>query len=363
MNTPTQYEIDFLPVGNGDTSGDAIAVRYGDGNEWRVMVYDGGTQESGKALVEHIKKHYETTHVDFLVNSHPDQDHASGLSVVMEELTIGELWIHRPWIHAGEVLDHFKDERITENSLAQRFKDKMPYAWALEEIATKKGIKIYEPYQGSKIGDFTVLSPSKDWYLHTLLPEFSKTPEAKTIAEESFAEKAFDAIQNIVDWAKEAWHIETLRDDVETSADNESSAVLYASIDDRGIFLCGDAGIRGLSHAADYADIYGQDLPNAKFYQIPHHGGRHNVSTAVLNRIVGEILPKGTTPIKTSFVSVGKEASKHPKKMVTNAFLRRGADVKQTKGQHICGHHGTPIRLGWTPIESVPFSDEVETWD
>ena len=76
MNTPTKYEIDFLPVGEGDTSGDAIAVRYGDGNEWRVMVYDGGTKASGKALVEHIKTHYGTTHVDFLVNSHPDQDHA-----------------------------------------------------------------------------------------------------------------------------------------------------------------------------------------------------------------------------------------------------------------------------------------------
>jgi hypothetical protein len=48
------YEIDFLPVGNGDKSGDAIAVRYGEPGNYKVMVVDGGTKESGQALVAHI---------------------------------------------------------------------------------------------------------------------------------------------------------------------------------------------------------------------------------------------------------------------------------------------------------------------
>lgn len=352
MNTPTQYEIDFLPVGDGDKSGDAIAMRYGDGNEWRVVVYDGGTKTSGEKLVKHIKEHYGTTHVDFLVNSHPDQDHASGLRTVMENLSVGELWIHRPWAHATEVLKHFEDGRITAESLSQRFKEKMPHVWALEEIAIQKEIKICEPYQGSNIGCFKVLSPSKDWYLHTLLPEFNKTPEQNRVVEASFMEKA-----------QEAWNIESLREGVTTSADNESSAVLYANIDDRGIFLCGDAGIRGLEHAADYADTLFLDLPSVKFYQIPHHGGRHNISPSILNRIVGNILPNGSTPIKTAFVSVSQGATDHPKKMVTNAFTRRGAKVVQTKGETKCSHHGTPTRQGWIVAPVVAFSDEVESWD
>ena len=53
------------------------------------MVVDGGTKESGKKIVEHIKIYYGTTHVDYVVNTHPDQDPASGLSVGMEELTVG----------------------------------------------------------------------------------------------------------------------------------------------------------------------------------------------------------------------------------------------------------------------------------
>ena len=51
-------------------------------------------------LVDHIKEHYGTTHVDYVVSAHPDADHASGLEVVLEELTVGEVWVHCPWEYA-----------------------------------------------------------------------------------------------------------------------------------------------------------------------------------------------------------------------------------------------------------------------
>jgi len=47
----------------------------------RCLCVDGGTKESDQALVDHIKKYYGTSCVDYVVNSHPDADHASGLSV------------------------------------------------------------------------------------------------------------------------------------------------------------------------------------------------------------------------------------------------------------------------------------------
>lgn len=34
------YEVDFLPVGNGDKSGDAIVLRYGEPGSYKVMVVD-----------------------------------------------------------------------------------------------------------------------------------------------------------------------------------------------------------------------------------------------------------------------------------------------------------------------------------
>jgi glyoxylase-like metal-dependent hydrolase (beta-lactamase superfamily II) len=104
------YEVDFFPVGSGDKSGDAIVLRYGEPGSYKVMVVDGGTKESVQKIVDHIKEHYGTTHVDYLVNTHPDADHASGLGVVLEQLTVGEVWVHRPWEYAEEIRHWFNPD-------------------------------------------------------------------------------------------------------------------------------------------------------------------------------------------------------------------------------------------------------------
>ena len=173
------YEIDFLPVGNGERSGDAIAVRWGTPSNYKVLIYDGGTSESGEALVRHVKERYHTDRVDYVVSSHPDNDHASGLSVVLEKLDVGELWMHRPWEYSSIIQDYFHDGRITDESLADRLKTKMRAAYALEELATEKGIPMFEPFQGLGIGPFTVLSPEINWYVHELIPAFEKSPKEK----------------------------------------------------------------------------------------------------------------------------------------------------------------------------------------
>ena len=184
------YEIDFLPVGNGDKSGDAIAIRYGTQGNYKVMVVDGGTKESGQALVEHIKKYYQTDYVDYVVNTHPDQDHASGLTEVLNNLEVGELWIHRPWLYVNEIVKHvdnsetkfLRDKRTNIQNIKDRFQwEYYKYAKELELIANKKGIAIKEPYEGCKIGNFIVLSPSKNWHLFNLIPNSDKTKEIQSM--------------------------------------------------------------------------------------------------------------------------------------------------------------------------------------
>src|SRR5665213_1547706 len=94
-------EIDFLPVGEKSSGGDAIALRYGDLHGSReaqtVVVIDGGYRDSGEALVDHITTHYNTDYVDFVISTHPDRDHISGLEVVLEQLRVGRLLMHLPW--------------------------------------------------------------------------------------------------------------------------------------------------------------------------------------------------------------------------------------------------------------------------
>lgn len=361
------YEIDFLPVGNGERSGDAICMRYGTPGNYKVLVYDGGTKESGAKLVEHIRQHYGTTHVDYVVCSHPDGDHASGLSVVLESLTVGELWMHRPWKYSADISHYFQDGRITDASLAERLKDKMAAAHALEKLALGKGIPLNEPFRGARIGAFHVMSPDTDWYVHTLIPDFAKSPEKKQASDfsESLFKSLYASAKDAVAGIAENWGFETLREDVSTSAENESSVVLFGVVADRGILLTGDAGVQALSATATYAESNGVSLPEKlKFAQVPHHGSRNNVSPSVLDRLIG---PKTYSPVSdaklTAYVSAAIGSETHPRKMVVNGFLRRGASVMVTKGQPIRHHHNMGARSGWGALPSLPFFEEVESWD
>ena len=366
------FEIDFLPVGEGEKCGDAIAVRYGEPGAYTVVIYDGGTLKSGKDLVRHVREHYQTNFVAHVVNSHPDQDHASGLSVVLEELDVGTLWMHRPWLHSHLILDYFRDGRITNQSLKQRLQIKMSAAYNLEQIAARRRIQVVEPFQGTQIGSFFVLSPDKDWYTHVLIADFEKSPEQMAIDSAALAAdrlgfRAFleGAKAAVTKWIPEQWNIELLREDVETSAENESSVILYTYMasHEHGILLTGDAGVRALSKALDYLDSNNISASQSiKFFQIPHHGGRHNVSPSVLNRLVGPRMP--TIPQKTdktAFVSASKD-SDYPRRMVRNAFLRRGAKVVTTKGSTIHHYRDMPNR-GWSAAELLEFSHQVEAWD
>jgi beta-lactamase superfamily II metal-dependent hydrolase len=158
----------------------------------------------------------------------------------------------------------------------------------------------------------------------------------------------------------ESWGIETLAEDGETSCENESSVILYGNFADRGVLLTGDAGIQALANVANYAERCGVNLATSRFIQVPHHGSRRNVSPKILNRIVGPRVAHGTQTTKTAFVSASKESETHPRRVVTNAFLRRGADVHQTKGQTKRHSHNMPDRTGWKTSTPVSFHAQVE---
>ena len=346
------YEIDFLPVGNGDKSGDAICLRWEENNGYKVMIIDGGTKDSGERIVEHIKKYYKTTKVDYVVNTHPDQDHASGLSIVLEKLEVGELWIHCPWNYTKQIIDYFKDGRITEESLKRRLEKSFSYSKPLEEMAIEKNITIKEPFQGKMIGIFEVLSPSKQWYLYDLIPDFSKTPDKK----EGMIKEGFESLkEKILAWIEEDLDKETLKIDGTTSSDNESSVILYANIDNKGILFTGDAGSRALNKAYVFKEEISENL---RFIQVPHHGSRNNVNSDILDKILGD---KGQEEkIKVAFISASKDSTKHPRQTVINAFYRRGCKVIATQGSSKWHHSGTPKREGYSTAEPLPFKKKFQ---
>jgi beta-lactamase superfamily II metal-dependent hydrolase len=353
------YEIDFLAVGD-KTSGDAICLRYGPapGGAFTIHIVDGGFQDCGDEIIAHLTTHFGNPNfIDHVVLSHSDNDHAGGLIKVLEEYDcrVGALWMNRPWVHAREIVDLFK-YGWTAEGLEKKLRELYPTLLTLEKMATKAGIPIYDVFQGTQIGAFRVLAPSKSRYL-SLIPQFDKTPAA-LVQEISTIGTLFKAVVRFI---KETWTGETLSEnpDPPTSASNESSVVQFAQLDASRILLTGDVGPDGLHEAADYGALLRVDRPT--FVQVPHHGSRRNVTPSALNRWLGNPLQNQTDKNRgIAFCSAAKNDEDHPRKKVINAFTRRGYPVHATKGTGKRQYHGMLNRNGWSTAVALEFSNEVE---
>lgn len=355
------YEIDFLPVGDESSGGDAIALRYGNlhgpRSEQTVIVIDGGYLDDGEALVELIRKFYGTGTVDLVVSTHPDQDHISGLRVVLEQMTVKKLLMHLPWSHSADMARAKMTLSYNARSLRTELRDSLQGATDLEEVAKAQGVPIEEPFLDwtSSDGAFRVLGPTEDYY-RELLAEIVE-PNAELAAKASWETQVHKLLAGTV---HEDLDTETLVESGETSAKNNTSAICLLEIDGRKLLFTGDAGIPALGQTLDVLEAEGFQPGDLRFVQVPHHGSRRNVSPSILDRLLG---PKGeSTKIGTAFASVPKKnpEHKHPAKKTTNAFLRRGYPVHLTQGVTKWHHHNAPDRSGYSTSTPEPLHAEVE---
>lgn len=340
------YEIDFLPVESegsdaSNKSGDAIAIRFTSqlDRQWRVVLIDGGYQSAGQALVDHVKKHYKTDRVHLVISTHPDADHLNGLIVVLEQLKVDELLVHRPRLHASNVSDFSNLDAL----------DKL--------IATAEGngtTVVAEPFAGDTWfdGQLTVLGPSVEWYEKRLAAHLAGEEAGPS------GNKMTKMFGSLLEHTLGYLPVETLTDRGETGPRNEASVVTLIEVDGRRLLFTGDVGMLGLTNAAsEYeARIGSFEASPLTFFQAPHHGSRRNLGPTILNRILG---PKGApyaTP--TAFISAAKASEKHPSAKVVNALERRGCEVGTTEGWSICSQHGTESRNGWVTLEPLPPLDE-----
>lgn len=352
-----QYDIDFIGVKTVEKNADAIAMRWreDDNEPFVVGVYDGGFKDYGKALCEHIKKYYKTDHVNFVVCSHPDKDHASGLTEVLENLTVDCLYMNLPWLYIDELFDKVSDGRKTKNTLECDLRKKYQYVDDLEKLANDKNIPIYPCFEGDIIEKtWYVLSPSKEFYLNQIV-QSDKTPLEEKEVQESFIVKA---AKKLTKWIKEFWNKDSLEENPKTSAENEMSIILAGDLAN-GALLTADAGILALKAAYEYANKHNVDLSKSiSFYQIPHHGGRHNLNSEVMDKIVGKIVDRGVLTNKTAYASTAAD-NEYPRKAVVNAFIRRGVKVYSTNGITLHHYHDTTNR-DWEVAKPLKFSDMVE---
>lgn len=347
------YEVDYIPVGAGEKGGDAIALRFGELNGSRdkqnVIVIDGGTKESGEQLVKHIKTQYGTDVVDIVISTHPDQDHASGLCVVLESLTVRALLMHKPWDHGDEIKHMFKCGRISASGLQEKLEKSLQNASDLQSICERKGIPIHEPFEGMNLGNglVQVLGPSQEYY-ECLLPHFKDMPQAKAVF--GIFAPLVKAAESVVNWVEDNFGVDLLDDDDDcTSVANNTSAIILFNLDGQKLLFTGDAGKTALLNAIQYATSLGIPLSDLRFLDVPHHGSKRNISSKVLRSIKAG----------TAFVSAPKASDKHPAKKVTNALQKSGTLVYVTRGSALLHHFGGNLR-GWGNAPTEPFYPKVE---
>ena len=361
----TGYEIDFLPVGEKSSSGDAILFRYKENGYFKVILIDGGHKESdvvktSDTILNHLRKYYfpdatenNEMRIEHIICSHPDSDHLGGLQEIMEECDVGTFWINNP-------LDYTEKSDLAETTDNNAFsKADADTVASLIRVAEKQGIMVKSPLQGKFIGPLLVASPSAEFYQTLVKGELIRQGGERA----SFKKLVLGAIQLIL----ANWNEDALFEFPATSVCNESSTVLFGSLmkDERKILFTADAGIEALSRASIYLkENLDFQAGTLCFMQMPHHGGRRNVNRVVLDSLLGAKVTRGSDKRGSSFASVASKAYDFPKKAVTNAFTTRGYLCSATKGESIRHKAGEmPSRDGWSPLTPIPFSDKVETLD
>ena len=349
------FEIDFLDV-ESINGGDAITARYQINGETFIHIIDGGYIDDGKKIKDHINKYYgNPTHINHVVLTHQDRDHAGGLRTILEDFSVGTLWMHRPWLHAKELIKDFSRYKNVEN-LSKRLKEIYSNAATLEEIALEKKIEIKEPFQGDSIGCFQVLSPTLKHYYEMILKS-DKTPDIKESA------NCFHNVSSIfkkgVEYIKAFWGQETFPE-TGTSEENEMSVIQFAELNNKKILLTGDAGRISLDKAYSYSKSIDISLPCIDYFQVPHHGSRHNLNSALLDKWLGKKKNTQTQPSFTAVISASKNDDNHPRNVVVRSLIHRGANVLATKGSNLRLQVNAPYRKDYYPATPLEYPDSEE---
>ena len=357
MTETDDFQIIYLPVGEKSKGGDAIAIRFGNlkgpRHEQKVIIIDGGTKDSGKSLVEHVMNVFETPNVDAVLVTHTDVDHVSGLTEVLNDLNVTELWMLEPWDVEGSILSvlNAADEPGASPSYLKKH---LGPAYELVKIARAKNIPIKHPYEGSSAynGIIKVLGPNIDYYKE-LIPQFrasdKKSAPALATLFNGMYEMGKDAANKVVE---DMFNKETLQDGNEHfSAENNSSVITLLTVGDKKILFTGDADADAINRAADYAEnTLGISLSDLHIFDVPHHGSKQNVGPALLNRVRA----------KKAVISAPKESKKHPHQSVINAFHRRDTKIMGTLGTSLLLHSGVPHPRFSAKADVLPFVAEFE---
>lgn len=131
--TNGNLEVHFIDVGQAD----CILVK----NNSNAMLIDAGNNDDGEIIKSYLKEQ-NITRLDYVIGTHPHEDHIGGLDVVINNYDIGTIIMPK------------------KSTTTQTFKD-------VVNAIKNKGLAITNPVVGTKYtlggAEFTILAPNKDY--------------------------------------------------------------------------------------------------------------------------------------------------------------------------------------------------------
>jgi len=327
-----EFVIDFLYVGDGDG---IIIWGRNPGEMDFVFFLDGGNKDCGKAIVNHYKKLikpnlYENKKIGF-INSHPHADHINGLIEIVEEIGSEMSWC----IYNDPV--KFITEELRENIKRSALKQEDPdiehlyksfqKVQELNELCEKYGIERIEALTDSfRFNEMKIVSPSREFYTEKV-QQFTNIDFLKRV---DFTKKAFSAINESVEGLKPCEVVDEIND---ASPENLTATVIeLTDSKNRRYLLTSDAGVESF----DDMEQNGFDSENLFIVQLPHHGGRRNISTDWISKFA---------PNMYLISAEGNE--KHPRKAVLSCIKKNLTDCK------IYSTHKNKSTLSYTTNQDV----------
>lgn len=174
-----QLKVHFIDVGQADS----ILIQ----SDEHTMLIDAGNNGDAKAVVAYIKSQ-NIEDLDYVVGTHPHEDHIGGLDAVIESFDIGVIYMPKAM------------------STTKTFED------VLNAIA-KKGMKVTTPVPGTTVefgeASFTIIAPNSDSYkelnnysivikLDHGNNSFLFTGDAEDVSEKEMIDKGFDLSADVL---------------------------------------------------------------------------------------------------------------------------------------------------------------------
>ena len=282
-----KFSIHFLPAKYGDS----IWIEYGEPDNLKYILIDGGTGGTRKHINQMIDKIPGTNKkLELLVVTHIDKDHIEGILSFLEQpelgITIKEIWFNG-WCHlpGNPAIEHFgavQGERLTaailKNGILWNKKfESGPVVLPDDNANTSVNLA----------GQFklVLLSPSNE-NLANLKPVWDKEvreaglepgfglaePEETESETEAFGEGSPD--------------IETLASTIfheDEAAANGSSIAFMAEFEGKRVLLAGDAFPGVILNSLE--KIYGNGKVSVDLFKLSHHASAHNTSPELLKKV------------------------------------------------------------------------------